>query len=141
MKLALFLCVLCVSTLPASAAKPHPGAAARCNILLILADDVGWGELGWQGGGKHRGTPTPALDKMAKQGIRFWHAYAEPSCTPSRIAINGNASADKSISVSSACIISRALGPHRVALAHCVVTVVILTCHSGRWLCRKNSMC
>ena len=58
------------------------------NIIYILSDDVGWGELGWQGGGKHRGTPTPTLDKMAKEGMAFWSAYAEPSCTPSRIAIN-----------------------------------------------------
>jgi len=58
------------------------------NIIYILADDVGWGEMGWQGGGKHRGTPTPELDKMAFEGMRFWSAYAEPSCTPSRIAIN-----------------------------------------------------
>jgi arylsulfatase len=58
------------------------------NIIHILADDVGWGELGWQGGGKHRGTPTPELDRMANEGMRFWAAYAEPSCTPSRIAIN-----------------------------------------------------
>jgi arylsulfatase len=60
----------------------------RPNIIYILADDVGWGEMGWQGGGKHRGTPTPELDKMALEGMRFWTAYAEPSCTPSRIAIN-----------------------------------------------------
>jgi arylsulfatase len=60
----------------------------RPNIIYILADDVGWGELGWQGGGKHRGTPTPELDKMAFDGMRLWSAYAEPSCTPSRIAIN-----------------------------------------------------
>ena len=58
------------------------------NIIYVLADDVGWGELGWQGGGKHRGTPTPTLDTMAEEGMRFWSAYAEPSCTPSRIAIN-----------------------------------------------------
>ncbi len=57
------------------------------NIIYILSDDVGWGELGWQGGGKHRGTPTPTLDMMARKGMRFNHAYAEPSCTPSRIAI------------------------------------------------------
>ena len=57
------------------------------NIIYILADDVGWGEMGWQGGGKHRGTPTPELDKLAFEGMRFWTAYAEPSCTPSRIAI------------------------------------------------------
>jgi arylsulfatase len=43
--------------------------------------------MGWQGGGKHRGEPTPALDQMAEEGMRFWSAYAEPSCTPSRIAI------------------------------------------------------
>ncbi len=60
----------------------------RPNIIYVLADDVGWGELGWQGGGKHRGTPTGELDKMAFEGMRFWSAYAEPSCTPSRIAIN-----------------------------------------------------
>ncbi|MHC4811498.1 MAG: sulfatase-like hydrolase/transferase [Planctomycetota bacterium] len=58
------------------------------NIIYILTDDIGWGELGWQGGGKHRGTPTPSLDRIAKQGMRFWAAYAEPSCTPTRIAIN-----------------------------------------------------
>ncbi len=58
------------------------------NIIYILTDDIGWGELGWQGGGKHRGTPTPTLDRLAREGMRFWSAYAEPSCTPSRIAIN-----------------------------------------------------
>ena len=57
------------------------------NIIYVLTDDVGWGELGWQGGGKHRGTPTPYLDKMAYEGMRFFHSYAEPSCTPSRTAI------------------------------------------------------
>jgi arylsulfatase len=45
-------------------------------------------KLAWQGGGKHRGTPTPTLDTMAKEGMAFWSAYAEPSCTPTRIAIN-----------------------------------------------------
>ena len=58
------------------------------NIIHILTDDIGWGEIGWQGGGKHRGTPTPTLDRIAKEGMRFWSAYAEPSCTPTRIAIN-----------------------------------------------------
>ena len=60
----------------------------RPNIIYILTDDIGWGELGWQGGGKHRGTPSPELDKMAFEGMRFWAAYAEPSCTPTRIALN-----------------------------------------------------
>ena len=38
------------------------------NVIYILTDDSGWGELGWQGGGRHRGTPTPTLDKMAFEG-------------------------------------------------------------------------
>ncbi|MEM6578565.1 MAG: sulfatase-like hydrolase/transferase [Pseudomonadota bacterium] len=58
------------------------------NIIYILPDDIGWGELGWQGGGKHRGMPSDELDKMAFEGMRFWSSYAEPSCTPTRIAIN-----------------------------------------------------
>ncbi len=33
----------------------------RPNIIYILADDIGFGELGWQGGGKHRGTPSPTI--------------------------------------------------------------------------------
>ncbi len=69
-------------------AKLEKRFGKKPNIIYILADDVGWGELGWQGGGKHRGTPTPTLDAMAEEGMAFWSAYAEPSCTPSRIAIN-----------------------------------------------------
>ena len=57
------------------------------NIIYILADDIGWGELGCYLGGKLRGTPTPTLDKMAAQGMQFLQAYAEPSCTPTRLAI------------------------------------------------------
>ena len=58
------------------------------NIIYILGDDIGWGELGWQGGGKVLGQPTPNLDQMAFEGMRFLSAYAEPSCTPTRIALN-----------------------------------------------------
>ncbi len=57
------------------------------NIIYILADDIGWGELGSYGGGKLRGTPTPNLDKMAARGMRFLSHYSEPSCTPTRLAL------------------------------------------------------
>ena len=42
----------------------------RPNIIYVLADDVGWGEMGWQGGGKHGGTPTPELDRLAPEGMK-----------------------------------------------------------------------
>jgi arylsulfatase A-like enzyme len=57
------------------------------NIVYILADDVGYTELGSYGGGKVRGAPTPNLDKMADQGIRFLSFYSEVECSPSRGAL------------------------------------------------------
>lgn len=58
------------------------------NIIKILVDDVGYTELGVYGGGKLRGAPTPNLDKMANQGMKFLQYYSEVSCTPSRLALN-----------------------------------------------------
>ena len=57
------------------------------NIIYILADDIGWGELGSYGGGKVRGTPTPNLDTLARQGMKFLSHYTEPSCTPTRVSL------------------------------------------------------
>lgn len=57
------------------------------NIIYILPDDIGWGETGAYGGGELRGAPTPNLDEMAAQGIQFTSFYAEPSSTPSRVAL------------------------------------------------------
>jgi len=57
------------------------------NIIYILADDIGWGELGSYGGGKVRGTPTPNLDALADQGMKLLSHYSEPSCTPTRVAL------------------------------------------------------
>ncbi len=57
------------------------------NIIFILSDDIGWGELGSYGGGKVRGTPTPNLDKMAAEGMKFLSNYTEPACTPTRVAL------------------------------------------------------
>ncbi|MHC5061850.1 MAG: sulfatase-like hydrolase/transferase [Planctomycetota bacterium] len=57
------------------------------NIVYILADDIGYTELGCYGGGKLRGAPTPNLDKMAHQGMRFLNFYSEVECSPSRGAL------------------------------------------------------
>jgi len=61
-----------------------PAAAARPNIVLILADDLGWSDLGCYGADLHE---TPQLDRFARTGIRFTDAYAMSVCSPTRAAL------------------------------------------------------
>ena len=54
------------------------------NVILILADDLGWGDLSCHGGK----TPTPAIDALAHEGLSFRAAYsAGPNCSPSRASL------------------------------------------------------
>ena len=57
------------------------------NILLILADNLGWGEPGCYGGGALRGSPTPRIDALAAEGIRFLNFNVESDCVPTRSAL------------------------------------------------------
>ena len=55
------------------------------NVILILADDLGWADLGCYGSKYHK---TPNLDRLAADGVRFTQAYAAaPVCSPTRAAI------------------------------------------------------
>jgi arylsulfatase A-like enzyme len=66
---------------PASAQQQKP------NILFILADNTGYGDLGVYGGGELRGAPTPRIDQFAAEGLRLTQFLVEPACTPSRAAL------------------------------------------------------
>ncbi|MBI3935400.1 MAG: arylsulfatase [Betaproteobacteria bacterium] len=57
------------------------------NIVLILADNLGWGELGCYGGGALRGAPTPRIDHLASEGMRFLNFNVESDCVPTRSAL------------------------------------------------------
>jgi arylsulfatase len=57
------------------------------NIVLILADYLGWGELGCYGGGQLRGAPTPRIDKLASEGLRLLNFNVESDCVPTRSAL------------------------------------------------------
>ena len=61
-----------------------PAPAGRPNLLVILMDDVGWGDFGCYGGGVAVGAPTPNIDRLAAEGLLLTSCYSEPSCTPSR---------------------------------------------------------
>ncbi len=68
---------------PAAAQAP----AKKPNILFIVSDDTGYGDLGPYGGGEGRGMPTPSIDRLAADGMTFFSFYAQPSCTPGRAAM------------------------------------------------------
>jgi arylsulfatase A-like enzyme len=60
---------------------------SKPNILFIVSDDTGYGDLGPYGGGEGRGMPTPHIDRMAAEGMTLFSFYAQPSCTPGRAAM------------------------------------------------------
>lgn len=67
---------------------PTPANAEdKPNIVLIFLDNFGWGEPGFNGGGIIRGTATPSMDALAKEGLRLTNFNVESQCTPSRAAI------------------------------------------------------
>jgi arylsulfatase A len=79
--LCVALGVVCVPNAQAGEAR----ASKRPNIIIILADDLGWGDMGCYG---HPSIRTPNLDRLAAQGMRFTDFYsAAEVCTPSRAAL------------------------------------------------------
>ena len=67
----------------ATAADDAPDPHARPNVLLIVADDLGYSDLGCFGGE----IATPHLDRLAARGVRLSHFYATPRCCPSRACL------------------------------------------------------
>ena len=75
-----------IFTLALAAATSVFGAnePKKPNIIMIMTDDVGYGDLGCYGGGETRGCLTPHLDQMAAEGMRFTNYYGQASCTAGR---------------------------------------------------------
>ena len=63
------------------------GANERPNVVLVLMDNFGYGEVGVYGGGVMRGAPTPNIDSIAAQGLQLTNFNGEAECTPSRAAL------------------------------------------------------
>lgn len=81
----LFSAISGLSAVAASALSfvPFAAAAEKPNIVYIVADDLGWKDVGFQGSD----IKTPNLDKLAQQGVRFAQFYAQPMSTPTRAAL------------------------------------------------------
>ncbi|HYD09365.1 MAG TPA: arylsulfatase, partial [Acidimicrobiales bacterium] len=71
----------------AAAAATLAGRRTRPNVLVLLFDDVGWGDFGCYGGGIAVGAPTPNIDRLARNGTLLTSCYSEPTCTPSRASL------------------------------------------------------
>lgn len=85
--LAVFIGALLLGLLPGLAGPRVLGADVPRprNVVVIYADDVGWGDLGCYGA---KGIPTPNLDRLAREGVRFTDAHSPAAtCTPSRFAL------------------------------------------------------
>ena len=81
MRITLALVVGCLSALPAAAQSSAP---ARPNVILIVTDDVGYGDIGSYGAPDAK---TPSIDSLARDGVRLTDFYAAPVCTPTRAAL------------------------------------------------------
>src|SRR5471030_188977 len=76
----LFLALSIVTAASSLVASPN----ARPNILFILADDMGWSDLGCYGADLHE---TPNIDRFAGESVRFTNAYAMSVCSPTRASL------------------------------------------------------
>jgi arylsulfatase A-like enzyme len=83
----IWLGVLASLAAVALAYAPAVAQQQKPNILFILADNVGYGDLGVYGGGDLRGAPTPRIDQLAAESLRMTQFLVEPGCTPSRAAL------------------------------------------------------
>ena len=94
------------------------------NIVLIMADDLGYECLGCYGGTSYK---TPFLDELASAGMRFEHCYSQPLCTPSRVKImtgqyNFRNYTDFGI-----------LDPKQKTFGHLLQDAGYVTCVAGKW--------
>ena len=78
--LSLALPVLAVAMFASSSAL----AQKRPNVVMLMSDDVGWGDYGVYHGGAALGHPTPNIDRLAKEGAMFTSWYGQASCTAGR---------------------------------------------------------
>ena len=74
----------CAALLSCAASFSLAAQNGKPNVILIMADDVGYECFGCYGSRQYR---TPNIDRMAERGMRFNHCYSQPLCTPSRVKL------------------------------------------------------
>lgn len=101
-----------------------PGAGGRPNIVLIMADDLGYECLGCNGSTSYK---TPVLDELARTGMRFEHCYCQPLCTPSRVQLMTGKYNIRNYTVFGS------LDPKEITFGHILKKSGYTTCVAGKW--------
>ena len=118
--------ILLAALLPAPQAALQAADAAKPNIVLVVADDMGWRDTGYSG---NPDIKTPNLDAMAKRGVRFDYFYAgQHICSPGRFAIlTGRAPFRTGLDGLGS------MRPEEITVAKALKTVGYHTAHFGKW--------
>lgn len=104
------------------------------NILYILIDDIGFGDLGIPELNTIRGYKTPAINKFSDEGMRFARMYTEPSCTPTRVAfMTGRQPYRNGMGDTAVDIAGFGLADKEVTLAEVLSESGYNTIHIGKW--------
>ena len=99
-------------------------AARKPNIIVIMADDLGYECMGANGGTSYK---TPVFDRLSAEGMRFEHCYAQPLCTPSRVKIMTGMSNVRNY------VRFGLLDTNQTTFAHLFKKAGYKTCVAGKW--------
>jgi arylsulfatase A-like enzyme len=103
------------------------GTDTRPNVILVMADDMGWAQTGYYG---HPIMKTPNLDDMARSGLRMDRFYAgAPSCTPTRASVMTGRTNDRT----GAFRVGEALNKQEKVLSRAFQDAGYATAHFGKW--------
>jgi arylsulfatase len=104
------------------------------NVLYILIDDIGFGDLGIPELNAIRGYKTPTINKLARESMRFARMYTEPSCTPTRVAfMTGRQPYRNGMGETAVDISGFGLAGKEVTLAEVLSDSGYNTVHIGKW--------
>ena len=104
------------------------------NIVYILLDDVGFGEIGMDELSVIRGYKTPNMAALAKEGLSLQRMYSEPSCTPTRVAMmTGRHPVRTGLNEAKATIAGEGLSGEEVTIAEVLRDAGYYTSHVGKW--------
>ncbi|MEM1154681.1 MAG: sulfatase-like hydrolase/transferase [Pseudomonadota bacterium] len=104
------------------------------NIVYILLDDLGYGEIGTPGLTPSRGYSTPNIDAIASNGLSLMRLYSEPSCTPTRVAMmTGRYPVRTGLTEAKATLAGDGLSAKEITLAEVLKEAGYYTAHVGKW--------